>query len=270
MKKEAYFTPDSIGLQSGELLSQVSNFRSRHEIDFKPKTSALLVLDMQNYFLKDTSHAFIPSAEAIIVQIQSLLRAYSTFGLPIIFTRHLNSPRNAGLMTSWWQDLIHGDDNRSEIISGLNSSLGKEIISLRRKGIKATQFVGVVRVGEVTLQILPKIDYHSQGDADAPLHSNSYDKASSSATTNLLFLLSYAQDLHVYEKDIASLSHQSMDWFEFLTHLLALDLHRLMQRGLAHNYILIEDTLPVMRGRWRNRLRATSRSSNGTTSSRKT
>jgi isochorismate hydrolase len=35
--------------------------------------SILLVLDMQNYFLLDSSHAFIPSAEAILPQIDKLI-----------------------------------------------------------------------------------------------------------------------------------------------------------------------------------------------------
>jgi 5-methylcytosine-specific restriction enzyme subunit McrC len=136
-------------------------------------------------------------------------------------------------------------------IEQLNQSQGKDLVILQRKGIKATQFVGVIRTGQITLQILPKIDYSSEGDANAALFSAPHNQATSSATSNLLFLLSYALDLAVYEKEIAGLSHQALDWSEFLTRLLASDLHRLMKRGLLQNYITREDRLPVMRGRWR-------------------
>ncbi|MDT8301666.1 MAG: hypothetical protein RQ760_09295, partial [Sedimentisphaerales bacterium] len=55
----------------------------------------------------------------------------------------------------------------------------------------------------------------------------------------------------MYDKDFVSLSQQPLDWFELLTRLFGSNLHSLMQRGMAHSYIQKEDTLPVMRGRWR-------------------
>ena len=77
--------------------------------------SALLVLDMQEYFLSDQSHAFVPSTTAILPKINALIKAFTHSGLPVIFTQHLNTPQNAGLMAVWWRDILSADMNLSRI-----------------------------------------------------------------------------------------------------------------------------------------------------------
>ena len=136
-------------------------------------------------------------------------------------------------------------------IEQLNQESGIEYIRLGYKTFKATQYVGVIRVGDITLQILPKIDCDPIGDFDACIESEAARLAIQSATRNLLYMLAYAQNLKIHDQEVASLSTQSSDWFELLIRLLAVDLHNLMQRGLVHQYVIQEDSLPVMRGRWR-------------------
>jgi hypothetical protein len=50
-----------------------------------------------------------------------------------------------------------------EAIEELNSGTSADLVKLEHKHLKATQFVGVIRLGEITLQILPKIDYDPRG-----------------------------------------------------------------------------------------------------------
>lgn len=76
---------------------------------------ALLVLDMQVYFLDPDSHAFIPSALAVLPQIQKLITAFSQRQQSLLFTRHINTTENAGAMSRWWHDLITADNSLSEI-----------------------------------------------------------------------------------------------------------------------------------------------------------
>ena len=86
-----------------------------HKIDFKPEYCALLILDMQRYFLDESSHAHIPSALAIIPEVKSLMDAFLKNKLPVILTRHLNTKKDANLMDKWWQDLIIEENPLSEI-----------------------------------------------------------------------------------------------------------------------------------------------------------
>ncbi len=132
----------------------------------------------------------------------------------------------------------------------LNKACRVELIRLGHRQLQATQFVGVIRLGETTLQILPKIDYAPTGSTDAREDSKPYQAAVSSATHNLLYLLSYTQDLQIREQEVAPLLARRSDWFELLTRLLAMNLHGLMKRGLEYAYVEVEETIPVMRGRW--------------------
>ncbi len=87
---------------------------------FEPASAALIVLDMQKYFLDPDSHAFVPSAAAILPRVQELVGAFRRKGRPTILTRHLNTQDNAGAMEEWWADLIHEEDPASEIIKELD------------------------------------------------------------------------------------------------------------------------------------------------------
>jgi len=140
------------------------------------------------------------------------------------------------------------DDPAVRQLDQLNQACGVELIHLGYDHLRATQYVGVIRVGDTTLQVLPKIDF--KGNADAQTDSIPHREAIESATSNLLYLLSYTQDLQVKEQDVAPLHAQRSDWFELLTRLFATNLHRLMKRGVERAYASVEETLPVMRGRW--------------------
>src|SRR5512140_302615 len=111
--RERYFSPESLEQKSIELQRKL--FGHDHAAPFEPDRSAVLVLDMQRYFLEATSHAYIPSAPAIVPSICELTQAYSAHSLPVIYTQHLNTPQDAGLMAGWWQELITAENPLSAI-----------------------------------------------------------------------------------------------------------------------------------------------------------
>lgn len=107
MQKERYYNLDTIQEKSQELLAFVEASRRRHaDIVFQPGKAALLVLDMQKYFLDVSSHAYIPSAPAIVSRINKLVAAFVRAGCPVIVTRHVNTLEDAGMMAKWWRDMI--------------------------------------------------------------------------------------------------------------------------------------------------------------------
>ncbi len=111
MLKENYW--DSIDLQG--LCDQ-----EIEELD--TKGVALLVLDMQDFFISPESHAFIPSAPELVPVIQELIQEFERFDLPVIYTRHLNTAENDKMMGRWWQDVITADNHLSEINSAFDTS----------------------------------------------------------------------------------------------------------------------------------------------------
>ena len=100
--KNKYFTPETIGDESQKMLDSVSEYNRKDRIIYIKENSALIILDMQQYFLDESSHAYIPSAPAIIPGLKLLIDAYSRNNYPVIFTRHINSDENTGLMKKWW------------------------------------------------------------------------------------------------------------------------------------------------------------------------
>jgi isochorismate hydrolase len=121
--KEAYFTPETLSSKALFLLGACRAQRERRSSDFlRPEKTALLVLDMQDYFLDPGSHAYIPSAPAVLPQVNRLVAAFTRLGRPIVFTRHLNTPADAGQMANWWCDLIDPSSPLSCITPALNFS----------------------------------------------------------------------------------------------------------------------------------------------------
>ena len=122
--KELYFTNQSLHQQSWELYQQVADISRIKELVYHPSQSALLVLDMQSYFLDASSHACVPSAQAIVNGILQLIKAYSHHQLPIFFSQHINTADNAGMMSAWWKDLITPDHPDHRLIPGIDPSVG--------------------------------------------------------------------------------------------------------------------------------------------------
>lgn len=114
--KTRYFSPDNIEEESQAMLEHLPGARHRRTSQYDPDKSALLILDMQSYFLEPSSHAFIPSAAAIVPVLKVLAQSYYSLNLPVIFTQHLNTLQDAGSMASWWKDLIEVNDPHSAII----------------------------------------------------------------------------------------------------------------------------------------------------------
>lgn len=121
MQKECYFTPETIQTKSQEFLASVVHLRQRHtDINFQPNQAALLVLDLQEYFLQEVSHAFVPSAPACLPGISKLVAAFLKVSCPVIATRHLNTQKDAGMMSKWWRDLISPSSAYSHNVTSIN------------------------------------------------------------------------------------------------------------------------------------------------------
>jgi isochorismate hydrolase len=87
---------------------------------FKPKTSALFIIDMQQFFCNPSSHAYFKDSTKIIPNIQNLITVYRQQSLPIIFTRYaLLRTESPGSMGRWWNDVLYDDDEFSNIIAPL-------------------------------------------------------------------------------------------------------------------------------------------------------
>ncbi len=119
--KESYLTSEPFRLECRKMV-RLSDELGREA--FTEGQTALLVVDMQRYFLAPESHAYLPSAAGIVAGLNELSAAFAASGLPVIFTRHVNTEDDAGSLGLWWNDLIKVESPLSEICDELDTSVG--------------------------------------------------------------------------------------------------------------------------------------------------
>lgn len=138
-------------------------------------------------------------------------------------------------------------DRDLALLERLRVSTGTEILKATirngKRALQAMQQVGVIRLGNRTIQVLPKI--YQSWDAE------SKEVKTKEATANLLRMLAYAGELPVREHELAPLIRQTDNWFEILTRLFATHLREEWQRGAYRTYETIEELSPVLKGKWR-------------------
>ncbi len=126
-KKEVYITGADDEEAVSNFVEEISVIRSKHQLNLDLKNTAFLIMDMQNFFFDESSHAFTPSAPNIINRIVLLRDRCRELNIPVIYTRHVNTPEDAGQMGKWWRDYITRENIMSGIINEL-SEPGMEII----------------------------------------------------------------------------------------------------------------------------------------------
>lgn len=129
--KELYYDQHTIAEQAQQFLEKVTYLRVKHQISINPAKVALLIVDMQDFFLSNLSHAYIPSARSIVSRIVELQNCCLQQGILVIQTRHVDSDYDEGMMQKWWKD-IRITDSMSKIIS--------EIANQRVRVINKSQY----------------------------------------------------------------------------------------------------------------------------------
>jgi len=158
MKKDAYFSAETIAVTSRDMLAVFP--RREGAPRFEPQRAALLVLDMQAYFLDSASHAFVPSARAILPNIQELLCAFTRWGRPVIFTRHTNTLANAGALARWWRDLLAPDSPASAILPDLDTTSAVIIEKHQYDAFYQTELEQILRAADVQQVVVTGVMTH--------------------------------------------------------------------------------------------------------------
>jgi len=158
--KETYLTGDSIETFLLTVWGELKDVQKKHGPGFIPGDSALLVLDMQRYFLDPSSHAYIPSAAAILPGILGLIRAYNARDLPVIFSQHSNSSQTAGMMGRWWKDLIDPESPAFRLHPDLEGCDGTILLKTQYDAFHQTALEGHLRDFHVTQVVVTGVMTH--------------------------------------------------------------------------------------------------------------
>jgi len=102
---------------------------------------------------------------------------------------------------------------------------------------KASQWVGVVQLDGLQLELLPKI------------HDDDADRPAADARAALVTMLAYAGDVPLRLRDLASLLERNADLGEVLAAMFAERLVEELARGPERNYVMRRENLTTFRGK---------------------
>jgi len=126
-------SPENIGSKTQSWLEKVAPYNT-HPMEINPDACALMIVDMQHFFLEPNSPTFTAGGPVILPNAQRLLRAFRQINRPVIFTRHVHHPDNldAGIMDWWWEGKCIEGSPESEIVPGLKPLANEKVVLKHR------------------------------------------------------------------------------------------------------------------------------------------
>jgi nicotinamidase-related amidase len=130
---EPYVTAETLQSQTRKWLEQIQPF-NLHEMALDRGACALLVIDMQRFFLDHDSPTFTCGGLAVLPTIQRVVSAFRKANRPVIFTRHVHHPGDldSGIMGWWWQGKCLEGSRESEIHPALAPLAGEKVVFKHR------------------------------------------------------------------------------------------------------------------------------------------
>ena len=130
---ESYVTPDSLQARVRLWLERIAPF-NQHQMQLSKDKAALLVIDMQRFFLNPDSPSFTCGGLAIIPTLKRLIAAFREAGRPVIYTRHVHHPArlDAGIMEWWWEGMCLEGSPESEVHSEIAPLPNEKVILKHR------------------------------------------------------------------------------------------------------------------------------------------
>lgn len=113
-------------------LEDIAPFNA-HKMRLKKK-SALLVIDMQNFFVGSRSGGLGPIDPAVLKNVKHLIDAFRKSERPVIYTRHVHKAdgSDAGILGWWWPDMIVEGSSDSEIHQDIKPRQDEKVIMKHR------------------------------------------------------------------------------------------------------------------------------------------
>ena len=130
---EPYVTESNLDEKTAEWLERIAPFNN-HPMKLNRGAAALMVIDMQNFFLDPESPTFTCGGGAILSKVAGLISAFREAGRPVIFTKHVHHPDklDVGIMGWWWEGMCVEGSPESEIAPEVAPEPGEKVIQKHR------------------------------------------------------------------------------------------------------------------------------------------
>ncbi|MFH1829824.1 MAG: isochorismatase family cysteine hydrolase [Pseudomonadota bacterium] len=96
--------------------------------------SALIVIDMQRYFLEEGADAYLDPPKSLLPNVIKLIEAFRKMYRPIVFSRHAHKRTDPpGQMSKWWDNKLPWDDEeQSKLVDEIKPAAGEIFITKTR------------------------------------------------------------------------------------------------------------------------------------------
>jgi len=128
-----YVTEKDIRTKAKGWLERISVF-NQHKMKLNIEKSALLVIDMQKFFLDSKSPTYTCGGKAVLPVIKKLINCFRNQNLYIIYTKHIHHPDNldSGIMGWWWEGMCIENTPESEIHPDIRPLENEKIVTKHR------------------------------------------------------------------------------------------------------------------------------------------
>ena len=133
MSKNSYVTLETLPEKTREWMSLIER-QNKHKWPFDIKKAALLVIDMQRYFLEERAHGYTCGGVAVIGNVQKLIEHFRENKRPVIFTRiaYKKDGSDLGIIGKWWDEMPVDGEPAAEIDPRLNPLPNEQVITKNR------------------------------------------------------------------------------------------------------------------------------------------
>lgn len=128
-----YVTSDSLEEKTEYWLKKIKRF-NQHRMQLNREKSALIVVDMQKFFLDPVSPTFTCGGLAILPTLKRLIQAFREANRPVIYTCHVHHPDqiDAGIMGWWWEGMCVEGSVESKVHDDIEPLPNEKVIYKHR------------------------------------------------------------------------------------------------------------------------------------------
>lgn len=107
---------------------------NRHKMTLNARKTALLVIDMQHFFLDPDGAGFTAGGPAIIPNVSRILQEFRRCRRPVIYTAHVHDPQgsDAGILGWWWDEACLEGTAEAQIHPVLAPLPGEKVVYKHR------------------------------------------------------------------------------------------------------------------------------------------
>ncbi len=161
MGGEDYIGAGGVNAALERWMAAIRPYGSERRPTGDPQQCALLVLDMQRFFLEPRSHAFVPAAPRILDGVGRLVAAFENAGAPVLYTRHaLTDGDDPGRMGDWWGDVVREGSRDAELMDGVGSPSARVLRKTRYDAFDGTSLAAQLDDAGITTVVICGVMTH--------------------------------------------------------------------------------------------------------------